>query len=464
MSLGPASYASRPAASIPEGLVAIDRSGRHRRVVVDARLSLAAGIFMLLIGVWALAATGYMLFRDEVLSGLVGRQRDMQYAYEDRIAALRVTIDRLTSRQVLDQDSFEGKMQELVSRQAQLETRQAIVASLAQLADQLPRPQVPTASAPPPQPRLLPQPAAVPLAGAARAQGGPVPDAASAYAPVAKPQPDPITLRGSAPSPAPGSGGETTRSRTSAAPVLEDETLRGAPPEQRIKGADIKLLRLETQQLATLTAFETRARKVESRYRGVLAELGLDRGRFAAVESRPQGGPLVPVKVDPNGGPFESLVYRLQTTLVEADRLRRTVEVLPLRRPLRGDADTTSGFGYRVDPFTRGMAMHTGIDFKDEHGAPVRATAAGTVSTAEWSGGYGNMVEIDHGHGLATRYAHLSALSVTEGQRVEVGTVVGRLGSTGRSTGPHLHYEMRVDGDAVDPLRWLRAGTRYGPF
>jgi murein DD-endopeptidase MepM/ murein hydrolase activator NlpD len=354
-------------------------------------------------------------------------------------------------------------MQELVSRQAQLETRQAIVASLAQLAEQLPRPAAPTASAPA-QPRLLPQPAAVPLAGAARAQGGPVPDAASAYAPVAKPQPDPITLRGSAPSPAAGSGNDPARSRTSAAPVPEDATLRGAPPEQRIKGADIKLLRLETQQLATLTAFEARARQVESRYRGVLAELGLDRGRFAAAEARPQGGPFVPVKVDPNGGPFESLVYRLQTTLVEADRLRRTVEVLPLRRPLRGDADTTSGFGYRVDPFTRGMAMHTGIDFKDEFGAPVRATAAGTVSTAEWSGGYGNMVEIDHGHGLATRYAHLSALSVTEGQRVEVGTVVGRLGSTGRSTGPHLHYEMRVDGDAVDPLRWLRAGTRFGPF
>jgi len=463
MSLGPASYASRPAASLPEGLVAVDRSGRHRRVVLDARLSLGAGLIMLLVGVWALAATGYILFRDEVLSGLVGRQRDMQYAYEDRIAALRVTIDRLTSRQVLDQDSFEGKMQELVSRQAQLETRQAIVASLAQLAEQLPRPPAPTAPAPV-QPRLLPQPAAVPLAGAARAQGGPVPDTASAYAPVAKPQPDPITLRGSAPSPLAAPGGETSRNRTSAATGLEDETLRGAPADQRIKGADIKLLRLETQQLATLTAFETRARQLESRYRGVLAELGLDRGRFAATETRPQGGPYVPVKVDPNGGPFESLVYRLQTTLVEADRLRRTVEVLPLRKPLRGDADTTSGFGYRVDPFTRGMAMHTGIDFKDEHGASVRATAGGTVTTAEWTGGYGNMVEIDHGHGLATRYAHLSALSVTEGQRVEAGTIVGRLGSTGRSTGPHLHYEMRVDGDAVDPLRWLRAGARFGPL
>ena len=460
MSLGPASYASRPAASLSEGLVAVDRSGRHRRLVVDARLSLAAGLVMLLVGSWALVATGYILFRDEVLSGLVGRQRDMQYAYEDRIAALRVTIDRLTSRQVLDQDSFEGKMQELVSRQAQLETRQAIVASLAQLAEQLPHAPSPPVS----PPRQVPQPAAGPLAGAARAQGGPVPDAASAYAPVAKPQPDPITLRGSAPSPTAGAGGEAARSRTSAAPMLEDETLRGAPAEQRIKGADIKLLRLETQQLATLTAFEARARHVESRYRGVLAELGLDRGRFTAAESRPQGGPYVPVKVDPNGGPFESLVYRLQTTLVEADRLRRTVEVLPLRKPLRGDADTTSGFGYRVDPFTRGMAMHTGIDFKDEFGASVRATAGGTVSTAEWTGGYGNMVEIDHGHGLATRYAHLSALSVAEGQRVEAGAIVGRLGSTGRSTGPHLHYEMRVDGDAVDPLRWLRAGMRFGPF
>ncbi len=142
--------------------------------------------------------------------------------------------------------------------------------------------------------------------------------------------------------------------------------------------------------------------------------------------------------------------------------MRRVVDALPLRRPLRGEIDQTSGFGYRVDPFTRGLAMHTGIDFRDEWGAPVRATAPGRVTAAEWNGAYGQMVEVEHKGGLATRYAHLSSITVSVGDEVTAGSVVGRLGSTGRSTGPHLHYEMRVDGEAVDPQKWLRVAARAG--
>jgi len=128
-----------------------------------------------------------------------------------------------------------------------------------------------------------------------------------------------------------------------------------------------------------------------------------------------------------------------------------------------GEIDTTSGFGMRIDPFLRSPAMHTGLDFRGAQGDPIRATAAGTVSQAGWNGGYGKMVEIDHGNGLSTRYAHLADITVTVGQTVRTGHVIGRLGSTGRSTGPHLHYETRVDGDAVDPQKFLRAGVRLGP-
>jgi murein DD-endopeptidase MepM/ murein hydrolase activator NlpD len=114
----------------------------------------------------------------------------------------------------------------------------------------------------------------------------------------------------------------------------------------------------------------------------------------------------------------------------------------------------------RVDPFVHAPAMHTGLDFRGTTGDPIRATAAGTVTQAGWSGGYGKMVEVDHGNGLSTRYGHLSAIDVVVGQKVQIGQTVGRLGSTGRSTGPHLHYETRVDGDAVDPQKFLRAGLR----
>jgi murein DD-endopeptidase MepM/ murein hydrolase activator NlpD len=115
-----------------------------------------------------------------------------------------------------------------------------------------------------------------------------------------------------------------------------------------------------------------------------------------------------------------------------------------------------------MDPFLRSPAMHTGIDFRASYGDPVRATAAGTVVSAGWSGGYGKMVEIDHGNGLITRYGHLSAIDVEEGQSIRTGQTVGRVGSTGRSTGPHLHYETRVDGEAVDPQKFLRAALRIG--
>ena len=98
------------------------------------------------------------------------------------------------------------------------------------------------------------------------------------------------------------------------------------------------------------------------------------------------------------------------------------------------------------------------MDFRAAHGAPVRATAGGRVTAAEYSGGYGNMVEVEHEGGVSTRYGHLSGISVVPGQRVESGQVVGRAGSTGRSTGTHLHYETRIDGEAVNPVRFLEAG------
>jgi len=135
---------------------------------------------------------------------------------------------------------------------------------------------------------------------------------------------------------------------------------------------------------------------------------------------------------------------------------------VPIRKPIMGEIDTSSGFGVRMDPFLRGPAMHTGIDIRGNPGDPVHATASGTVTNAGWSGGYGKMVEIDHGNGFATRYGHLSAIDVEVGRTVKIGQIVGRVGSTGRSTGPHLHYETRVEGDAVDPQKFLRAGIRLG--
>jgi murein DD-endopeptidase MepM/ murein hydrolase activator NlpD len=145
--------------------------------------------------------------------------------------------------------------------------------------------------------------------------------------------------------------------------------------------------------------------------------------------------------------------------LLQAAAFRKFSDHVPLGVPLASAAEIMSGFGLRRDPFTRGLAMHGGVDLREEPGAPVRATAAGRIIEADWSGGYGRMVEIDHGGGLVTRYAHLSRIAVKPGEWVERGQIVGRVGSTGRSTGPHLHYETHIDGQAVNPLRFIRAAA-----
>ncbi len=117
-----------------------------------------------------------------------------------------------------------------------------------------------------------------------------------------------------------------------------------------------------------------------------------------------------------------------------------------------------------MDPFLGRPAMHTGVDFRAPMGYAARATAGGTVITAAYTGGYGNMVEIDHGNGITTRYGHLSRIDVAVGQVVAKGSIVGHTGSTGRSTGPHLHYEVRIDGSAIDPLTYIRAGAEIAPL
>jgi len=129
-----------------------------------------------------------------------------------------------------------------------------------------------------------------------------------------------------------------------------------------------------------------------------------------------------------------------------------------VRAPLVGEALVSSPFGYRIDPFLGKPELHPGVDLVQDFGSAVRATAGGRVTHAGPMGGYGDMVEIDHGNGLVTRYGHLSEILVSEGDEVAPGAPIGRLGSTGRSTGPHLHYEVRVDGEPVDPERFLEAG------
>jgi murein DD-endopeptidase MepM/ murein hydrolase activator NlpD len=450
--------ASRPRFFGPV-LLSFEQSGR--RIRVDGHLLLPMAVLAALAFAWLCGSTAYVMFRDDVLGALLARQSEMQFAYEDRIAALRSQIDRITSRQLVDQDGVEGRLSELISRQAQLEARNAMVLALAEQTAPGPT-KVAQASpaAPPrdPQATLAPK---TPLSTVAKSA---LPDSVSAFAPIeAKPrvEQDILPLRGStgAAEPMPLTGKPSVQRSSALQPIPQGGSVSGA-----LGVLVARLGFVEQSQIAALAQMEQRARSRAQSLAAIVADLGLDRERIEPI-GRPaaqggQGGPFVPVKVAAGSGPFETLVDSLQKALVEQEKIQRVVAVLPLRKPLPGDPEVTSGFGVRMDPFNRSAAMHTGIDFRDDYGSAVRVTAPGRVTVAEWTGGYGNMVEVDHGNGIATRYAHLSAIGVEPGQMVTTGAVVGRLGSTGRSTGPHLHYETRIDGEPVDPVRYLRAATR----
>jgi murein DD-endopeptidase MepM/ murein hydrolase activator NlpD len=220
----------------------------------------------------------------------------------------------------------------------------------------------------------------------------------------------------------------------------------------------LSLDKVEKKQAATLTALEERIDTRARRIRSVLADLGIDNGRASA--EGPVGGPFVPIRPPQSGASaFERQLYRINVSRAQIDR---TLVAVPVGKPVIGEVYMSSPFGVRMDPFLGRPAVHTGIDLRGEFGEPVRATATGRVTIAGRKGGYGNMVEISHGNGLATRYGHLSVITVKIGQIVRIGEVVGKIGSTGRSTGPHLHYETRINGEAVDPQKFLRAGLRLG--
>ncbi|QNN65207.1 M23 family metallopeptidase [Sphingomonas rhizophila] len=164
-----------------------------------------------------------------------------------------------------------------------------------------------------------------------------------------------------------------------------------------------------------------------------------------------QGGPFEPVK----GG--DATFKQLFTSWKKLDNLADGAIAVPSEKPVRS-AEFTSGYGVRSDPFKGRAAMHAGIDLAGPLGTPIYATADGVVSTAGYnSGGYGNLIKVDHGKGIETRYGHLSSMAVQAGQRVTRGQLIGRMGSTGRSTGSHLHYEVRIDGRAVNPIPFMKS-------
>jgi murein DD-endopeptidase MepM/ murein hydrolase activator NlpD len=213
------------------------------------------------------------------------------------------------------------------------------------------------------------------------------------------------------------------------------------------------LARLEARQIAFVENLTRYADRRSALAEKALHKLGLNPKAIVASARQAQGGPFEALSSERDGAldpRFERLALSLGRMSALEDGLNGVPQFMPADMKM-----ISSGFGYRSDPFSGRAAMHAGLDFRGAVGSPIHAAADGKVSFVGRRQGYGKVVEISHGNGLMTRYAHMSAWKTRVGQQVEAGDVIGQIGSTGRSTGPHLHFEVRINGRAVNPRPFL---------
>jgi len=214
------------------------------------------------------------------------------------------------------------------------------------------------------------------------------------------------------------------------------------------------LARIEARQLAFVEGLTRYADLRSQRAAAALRKLGLDpRAMMNRADRSAMGGPLERLSTGSDGS-IDPRFERLGLSIARMTALENGLAGVPQVEPAALEY-ISSGFGYRRDPFTGAGAMHKGLDFRGPIGAPIYAAAKGVVSFVGRRSGYGNVVEISHGNGLMTRYAHMSAFHARVGQKVAGGDTIGAIGSTGRSTGPHLHFEVRINDRAVNPRTFL---------
>jgi murein DD-endopeptidase MepM/ murein hydrolase activator NlpD len=402
--------------------VIIARGNEIRHFTVRPWLAALAGSAVAAMVIGYVLATSYLVLRDDLIGAAVARQARMQQAYEDRISALRAQVDRITSRQLLDQQLMEEKVGVLLARQAELAARQGRMAPLMEKSSASTGKDATQPAVAMPLPDLR---ADLDVnASHATAFAAPSGAAASAFSALLRTDP-------------------------------ADRPASEADRADRLFVAINRSLRtIEAEQMTKLRRLTEDAYETAEAITGALAQAGLATAAGYGLDA--VGGPLVAVGA---GAQFDDVVEELDEALARLDEVKRKARKLPIANPAPGKA-VSSSFGIRRDPIIGRRAMHAGMDFRAQTGAPVRASGAGVVTFAGRNGGYGRMVEIDHGGGLTTRYAHLSRIAVSVGDRIEPGAIVGKVGSSGRSTGPHLHYEVRRGGKALNPLTFIKAGKQ----
>jgi len=438
--------------TFPERQIYIRSDGRVQFFTFGATLQATlAGLTLIFLG-WVAFATVNVIFKDRIIAAKDSRYQQMQSAYENRVGDLQTSYDDLNMALVSAEDRFKASADQLQAKQNTIlhllgkDPNAPALTVDASATDDVREGDPNTVSD------------SVDVGGPGAANGSEIP-------PSQKPvDPQPRTAK------------------PTKASFLDLGTMsrlanvffgRKTQPHIALRHPALRALASQTDRVNRISATETRfllqaENQVSTRVNaieGVLRRTGVNPEQLEQRVGASQnvGGPLISLQSMRIAGiadeAFQSAYRGAASEIAQLNDLLFAMRHIPLTTPVHGsEFERTSGFGARIDPFTRRFAFHPGLDFAGPWGAGVQATAPGTVVFAGGRGGYGNMVEVDHGFGIRTRYGHLSSILVKVGARVSKGTVVGRLGSTGRSTGPHVHYEIMYDNVVRNPNNFIEAG------
>lgn len=466
-------------ATFPERQIYIRSDGRVQFFTFGPLIqAILAGGTLAFLG-WVAFTSVNVVFKDHIIASKDKRYQQMQASYETRVGDLQVAYDTLNSALVTAEDTFKAHATDLENKQHTLSElihhKQALTAvvgnSVIGPASVTPESDVPEAAGSaadslgsegditvgPPGSDAPPAPATT---NVRPATGGEVPMLRQT------PATDPRTARPTRSGFLEGAVQKLAGAffgRRPAAPANLDH-----PALRQIAIETARLNKLAATERALTEETEQDVSNAIAHLNGAMRMAGIDPASFVMRSTRVEagiGGPLIPLSTAAFTGVLDSgfndHVAKITAELDQLTDVVKAMRSVPLTLPVQGpEFGRSSGFGARVDPFTKRLAFHAGLDFTGPYGATIHATAPGTVIFAGPRGPYGNAVEIDHGMGIRTRYGHMSAVLVRVGTKIDKGSPVGRLGSSGRSTGPHVHYEVWYDAAARDPKKFIEAG-RY---
>jgi murein DD-endopeptidase MepM/ murein hydrolase activator NlpD len=467
-------------ATFPERQIYIRSEGRVQFFTFGPTLQATfAGLSLIFLG-WVAFTSVNVIFKDHIIAAKDRRYQQMQSTYENRVADLQLSYDELNNALVSAEDRFKASADELQTKQFTiaklLDRKGAVDSTLARInsdtgaadggnsgrdtkptamppisgmMNNMPGGENDTGASSVPQPALN----AAPGAGGT-SQLGIMPETV---------EPQPRTARPTRASFLDDAVSHFAEALFHPKPKMVGAPHSNAPALRVLAQQTVRVERMSAEDTALLVGVDQQIAGRVGDLQSVLRRVGVDTDTLERQSSGGVGGPYIPiqdVRIDGISDAAFTTAYEGAVARTEQlDSLLDALHHVPLTTPVHGSQfQLTSGFGARVDPFSERFAFHSGVDFGGPWGSIVSATAPGVVVFAGPRNGYGNMVELDHGYGFHTRYAHLSSILVRIGARVEKGSPVGKLGSTGRSTGPHVHYEVWLADKVRDPSKFIEAG------